>query len=103
MKFKTEQWERVLGCLDYSRLRTLEFPHTSLNKTSRSFPVEVLPADAILEELNLYDSYLFEEQNTALLTAMKKQLPDCKVILQKLSPSKSRRGGKYSHKKIENI
>ena len=89
MKFKTEQWERVLGCLDYSRLRTLEFPHTSLNRTSRSFPVEVLPADAILEELNLYDSYLFEEQNTALLTAMKKQLPDCKVILQKELPPKS--------------
>ena len=89
MELKTEQWERVLGCLDYSRLRTLEIPNADIGAASRRFPVEVLPADAILQELNLYRAYPREPFHTALLSAMAKRLPNCKIVSWEVSPPKS--------------
>ncbi|GJJ69150.1 hypothetical protein EMPS_01496 [Entomortierella parvispora] len=89
MKMKTEQWRQVLGCLDYSRVKILEFPKAMIGLEQRRLPVEIFPADAILQELNLYKAYLGEPFQAALLAIMTKQMPNCKVILWKVSLPRS--------------
>lgn len=86
LNFKTGQWRRVLGCLDYSRLQKLECPRSLISTEARKFPAKVLPTDAILQELNLYKSYLSEPLQSELISTMAERLPDCKVIFRKVRP-----------------
>ncbi|KAG0055697.1 hypothetical protein BGZ83_007704 [Gryganskiella cystojenkinii] len=89
IRMKTPEWERFLGCLDYSRLKVLHFDRCNICQRFRRFPTSALPTNAVLRELALTKTYIHDEVRRELADSMARLLPACRVVLVSVPHPKS--------------
>ncbi|KAG0319131.1 hypothetical protein BGZ99_005276 [Dissophora globulifera] len=81
MKLTHSQWRRVFLALNYHHIKVIDIRRSNAGLFNMMLPIELIPDNAVLTELDVSKSYMTETTMLTLQKDLKRRLPGCRVVV----------------------